>query len=281
MNASGFKSISAAMVLTVGLPLFLFVSMHIGSKIQYWGLDRNPARPIVAWELDPKCNRMSDLHRPCLYEITDSTQTVLLIGDSHAGHISQAVVDAAKKEHWNAGVWTKSGCHVQFQRQIRDQVSDQCLRQNQEILKWVEENKPDAIIVSQFVYSNSSQGDLRNALFTLHSIVPNILLVENNPIFPDEKDFMISRPLVMSPYKPPKDFIQSMMQTKDKNASNQLANWARDNNISTMNFDSLFCRKDLCTRFSNQKWLYFDNDHFSVDGAELTIPQIENFLKRF
>lgn len=280
INASGFKSISAAMVLTVGLPLFFFVSMSIGQKIQYWGLDRNLPRPIVAWELDPKCNRMSYQHRPCLYGITDATQTVLLIGDSHAGHISQAVVDAAKKEHWNAGVWTQGSCHVQFQRQIRDQVSDQCLRQNQEIRKWVEENKPDAIIVSQFVYSDSSQGDLRNALFTLHSIVPNILLIENNPIFPDEKDFMISRPLIMQPYKPPKDFIQPMMQTKDKNASNQLANWARDNNISTMNFDSLFCRKDLCTRFSNQKWLYWDDDHFSAAGADLTIPQLVAFLQR-
>jgi peptidoglycan/LPS O-acetylase OafA/YrhL len=280
INASGFKSISAAMVLTVGLPLFFFVSMNIGQKIQYWGFDRNPPQPIPAWKLDPKCNRMSDLHRPCLYEIKDSTQTVLLIGDSHAAHISQAVVDAAKKEHWNAGVWTKSSCHVQFQRQIRDQIRDQCSRQNQRILKWVKKNKPDVIIISQFVYSDSSQGDLRNALFTLHSIVPNILLVENSPIFPDEKDFMISRPLIMSPYKPPKDFIQSMMQTKDKNASNQLANWARDNNISTMNFDSLFCRKDLCTRFSNQKWLYYDNDHFSAAGAELTIPQLVAFLQR-
>jgi peptidoglycan/LPS O-acetylase OafA/YrhL len=280
INGSGVKSISAAMVLTVGLPLIFFVSMDIGQKIRYWGLDRNPSQPIVAWELDPNCNRMSELHLPCLYEITDSTQTILLIGDSHAAHISQAVVDAARKEHWNAGIWTQSGCYVQFQRQIRDQVTDQCLRQNQRILKWVEENKPDAIIVSQFVHSDSSQGDLRNALFTLHQIVPNILLVENNPIFPDEKDFMISRPLIMSPYKPPKDFKQSMMQTKDKNASNQLANWARDNNISTMNFDSLFCRKDLCTRFSNQKWLYSDHDHFSAAGAELTVPQLVAFLQR-
>jgi peptidoglycan/LPS O-acetylase OafA/YrhL len=280
IDTRGFKFISTAMVLTFGLPLFFFISMYFGNKVQYLGLDRNSPQPTVAWQLDSKCNRMSDLHQLCLYEITDSTGTVLLIGDSHAAHISQAVVDAAKREHWSAGVWTKPGCHVQFQRQTRDQVSVQCLRRNQEILKWVRENKPDAIIVSQFVHSDSSLDDLRNALFTLYSIVPNILLVENNPIFPDEKDFMISRPLIMPPYKPPRVFKQSMMQTKDKNASNQLANWARENNISTINFDSLFCKSDVCTRFSNQKWLYYDDDHFSVAGAKLTIPLLVEFLRR-
>jgi hypothetical protein len=279
-NANGFKTISTAMVLTLVLPLFLFLSMDVGNKAHYWGLSKQTPRPIVAWNLDPKCNRMSNLHRPCLYEKTDSIQTVLLIGDSHAAHISQAVVDAARKEHWNAGVWTKAGCHVQFRRQIRDQVSDECLKQNHEILKWVEENQPDAIIVSQFVYSDSPQGDLRNALLTLHSIVPNILLVENTPIFPDEKEFMRPGPLFMSPYKPPKNFVQSMMQTKHEKASTQLANWAQDNNISTMNFDSLFCRNDICTRFSNQKWLYYDEDHLSAAGAELTIPQLAAFLQR-
>jgi hypothetical protein len=147
--------------------------------------------------------------------------------------------------------------------------------------KWVEENKPYAIIVSQFVHANSSQSDLRNGLSTLRSIVPNVLLIENNPVFPDEKDFMVSRPLVLSPYKPPKSFVQSMMQIRDKNASNQLASWARDNSISTMNFDSIFCKRQICTRWSDAGWLYRDDDHFSVVGAELTIPQISAFLNQF
>ena len=280
-NPTGFKTISAAMVLTLALPAFLFVSMDIGQEVQYWGLERNIPKPIAAWDLDPKCNRMSEMRRPCLYKISDSTQTILLIGDSHAGHISQAVVDAAKKEHWNAAVWTHGACKVQFQSSISDQVTDQCLMQNHEILKWVDRNKPNAIIVSQFVYSYSSQGDLRNALSTLKSIVPLILLIENNPIFPDENDFMVRRPLIMSPYEAPKEFPQSVMITKHKNASDHLANWARDNAIYTMNFNSLFCRKESCTRFSDKQWLYYDVDHLSAAGAELTIPQLAAFLQRF
>ncbi|CAB4577253.1 unannotated protein [freshwater metagenome] len=280
-NTTRSKSISVAMVLTLVIPFLLFTLMDIGQKVQYWGLDRNLPKPVVAWELDPNCNRMSERYRPCIYEKSVSKQTVLLVGDSHAAHISQAVVDAAKKEDWNAAIWTQAGCHVQFQRSKKDQMSDQCMRQNQRILKWVKGNKPRVVIVSQFVSASSSQADLRNALSTLQLIVPNVLLIENNPVFPDEKDFMVWRPLIMSPYKPPMKFAQSMMETNDKKASNELASYARNNGISTMNFNSLFCKKDVCMRFSNKQWLYYDDDHFSAAGAELTIPQLAAFLQQF
>jgi peptidoglycan/LPS O-acetylase OafA/YrhL len=277
----GVKAISFALILTLVTPLVFFVSMDRGVKNQYWGLVRKIEKPPYAGQLDPKCARDSEIGPPCIYATTGATKTVLLIGDSHAGHISQAVVDATKSSKWNAVVWTHSGCHIQFQRSIPEQVSDNCIDTNNSMKKWVEQNKPNAIIVSQFVHSDSSQNDLRDALTTLRLIVPNILLIENNPIFPDKKDFMVERPIVMPAYKPPKSFRQSIMQTVDKNASDLLANWGRSNGIFTINFDSLFCEKGVCSRYSDKGWLYRDYDHFSVVGAELTIPQISAFLKQF
>ena len=70
-----------------------------------------------------------------------------------------------------------------------------------------------------------------------------------------------------------------MMVTVDKNASDLLAKWARSNGITTMSFDSLFCKKGVCSRYSEKGWLYMDDDHLSVVGAELTIPQLSAFLK--
>jgi hypothetical protein len=71
------------------------------------------------------------------------------------------------------------------------------------------------------------------------------------------------------------------MQMEDRNASDQLARWARTNGISTMNFHSLFCTKESCTRYAGSDWLYWDDDHFSIAGAKLTIPKLSTFLKRF
>lgn len=281
-NITGFKTVFKAMTVSLVLPLVLFLSMERGFKEKYWGLDKNIVAPPVAWNLDPDCNRLTGRPKPCLYNFASSKRTVLLIGDSHAAHISQAIIDAARLENWNSAVWTHTGCHVQFTRRIKDEVSDACLKQNKEIVKWVKSNKPSAIIVSQFVYSDSSQDDLRYALAKLHSFVPYTLLIENTPVFPDEKKFMVAQPIIILPtYKPPKDFQLSMMQTKDKKASDILANWARNNGVLTMNFDSLFCKKDVCTRFSDKGWLYADDDHFSVLGAELTIPQLRAFLNQF
>jgi hypothetical protein len=152
---------------------------------------------------------------------------------------------------------------------------------NNQMKNWVLMNRPKAIIISHYMHSSDSQSNLRNAFLELQSIVPNILLVENIPIFPDKKDFMVGRPLVMSAYQPPKSFKRSDMDMSDKNASDQMAGWAIRNNISTINFDSLFCNKEDCIRYSGSDWLYRDNNHLSVAGAELTVPQLTHFLQQF
>ena len=277
---NGLKTVTVAVILTFIIPLALFIAMEQGPRQHYWGLERKIQVPTYAGAVDPNCDRDSEFGPPCTYKTKGATKTVLLLGDSHAVHISQAVVDAAQNTNWNAIVWAPNRCNIQFQKNISNTVSDNCIKNNKSMARWVKANKPDAVIVSQFVYSYSSQNDLRDALLTLRSIVPNLLLIENSPVFPDEKDFMKSRPIIMSAYKPPKEFSQSLMQIKDINASNQLGNWARINGISTMNFQSIFCHGETCKRWSNAGWLYMDDDHLSVAGAKLTIPQLSAFLKQ-
>ena len=280
-RANELKPVGVALFITFFLPFSLFVILDRGIQHQYWGLDRNIPQPAYAIFLDPNCNRDSEMGPPCTYGQIKRSKRVLLIGDSHAGHISQAVVDAAKKQNWSATVWVHSGCTIQFERSVNGQVTDNCLAANKQMLAWILENKPDFVIVSQYIKAGSNLVNLRNALSKLHSVTPNILLVENNPIFPDGKDFMVSRPLIMSPYNPPKSFPESGMQIKDKNASDQLAFWAKSDGIATVNFWSLFCKNNSCSRYSDVGWLYRDDDHLSVSGAELTIPGFENFLKQF
>jgi hypothetical protein len=217
---------------------------------------------------------------PCTYANEGATKSVLLLGDSHAGHISQAVIDAAKHVNWNSVIWTHSACTFQISDQEK-KVRDSCIKNNRQAVEWILRNTPNLIIVSQSITSESNLSDLKNALSAVHSIVPKILLIENTPIFPDGKDFMVSRPLLMSPYEPPKSFLLTEMDLSGKYHSKQLAMWARSNGISTMDFTPLFCDEKICSRFSNGLWLYADTSHLSFDGAELTIPQIENFLKRF
>ena len=280
-NRLSGKTIAVSLLLAIAIPLALFSLMDFGSKKQYWGLDRNISKPPYAGSLDVKCLRASRVGLPCFYTNIGATNTVLLLGDSHAGQISQAVVSAAVNVNWNAIVWVNSSCQVQLQINNTADVLDSCTDANSKIKTWVLENKPEVIIISEFVRIETSQFDLRNNLRMLKSLVKNVLLIENNPVFPDERDFMVARPIVLSPYNPPRSFTVSEMNNRDVESSDKLANWARRNGILTMNFNSLYCNKEFCNRFVGSDWLYLDDDHLSVAGARLTIPKLTNFLIKF
>jgi hypothetical protein len=266
-------------VISLLLPSILLLTMNIGSKNNYWGLEKSIPQPIYAGFLDPNCERDSSNGPPCVYLNKGATKSVLLVGDSHAGHISQAVVDAAKNQRWNSIIWTHSGCRLQLRQGPDQKVPNYCIDNNNLLVSWALRNKPDLIIVSQFVQSDSNLPELKEALSTLSAIVPRVLLIGNSPVFPDDEDFMRRRAVLLLPYNPPKAFLLSEMQTKDNIASNHLATWAISSGLSTMEFSPLFCGLRSCSRFLNGLWLYRDVDHFSVAGAALTIPMLENFLK--
>jgi hypothetical protein len=102
--------------------------------------------------------------------------------------------------------------------------------------------------------------------------------VLNTPVFPDKNEFMVSRPLLMKPYNPPKEFAIKSMDKTDFQASASLGEWARKNKIETLDLSSLFCNKLTCTRFSDGQWLYWDDDHLSVYGAALAEPELRSYF---
>jgi peptidoglycan/LPS O-acetylase OafA/YrhL len=280
VDVKSIKKLLRTLILIYFAALVSLVIMDRGSQNQYWGLDKNIPQPPYAGAMDPKCMRDSEMGPPCFYLVPKSNKTVLLIGDSHAGDISEALVRSAKVSNWNAIIWTHSGCNIYFQSIKTDRYLEQCLTNNLEMKEWILREKPDAIVISQFIRSSSPQKVLRSALLSLRNAVPNVLLIENRPIFPDKDKFMVARPLFMSSYAPPKQFKKSQMQTIDKKSSESLATWARKNDISTMSFESLFCDNQVCRRFSEADWLYRDDDHFSIAGANLAIPQLREYLGR-
>ncbi len=281
VNKVGINQIKTniiALLLTFIIPLSLFITLYIGSKNTFWGLDRNIPKPAYAGNITPECFRFSELKPPCEYNQVDSTKKVLLIGDSHAVHISQAVISAARNKKWNVQVW--SYCRVQFKRSTDDYVTDACLKNNRHLLDWIIKDKPDLVIVSQFVHRYNNLANFKSALNQIQKESQDVLLISNNPVFPDNKDFFISKPILGPQYSPPRQFPDIMMNIEDKATSAKLAIWAQNNKILTLDFTPLFCKKNICTRYLNGKWLYFDADHFSIDGASLTVPLIEKILSR-
>jgi hypothetical protein len=258
------------------LPVVLLVVIDLGSRNAFWGLDRKVLKPTYAGDLNYKCTRTPEINLNCKFGQKLTTKTVLLVGDSHADQISQAVIDAARYQGWAAQIWTY--CRIQQERSANDYVTDECLKHNNQLFNWISLNKPDLIIVSQYVHKNDNLINFKLALKKILLVSSNVLLVENNPVFPDKSDYMIGRPILANVYAPPKQFSKDMMDLTDEKTSEQLANWARNNGILTLNFNRLFCNHSFCSRYFEGKWLYYDSNHFSIDGAKLTIPLIQEFM---
>ena len=115
---------------------------------------------------------------------------------------------------------------------------------------------------------------LRDALIELRNNSEQLLLIANNPVFPDGRLYMRGRPLITQlhrgPYIPPEWFSTEMMDNVDSGASASPLAWARQNSIHTMDVSDVFCQNAICARRLNNKWLYRDSHHLSIYGANLT-----------
>ena len=278
---SGWDSLPSIFTIYCLLPLSFFVIMNLGASHKYWGLDKSEVIP-VAWGVDVSCQRLNSNENdpPCVYGKTNSNKTVLLIGDSHAAQFSQALIEAAGELNWRAAVWTMPACSVQFRNVNQSVVYFGCLKRNLKIIKWIRENKPDAIILSQYVTREQSQIELRRAISEIKLEVPSILLVANTPVFPD---VMFPGHLLFDfKYldKTPKEIKTYDMNNSNLGASMSLQSWAQSSGIQTVDFTQLFCNQKICSRWSEKGWLFSDSGHLSLLGANMCKPYFANFFSK-
>jgi hypothetical protein len=68
------------------------------------------------------------------------------------------------------------------------------------------------------------------------------------------------------------------MNNSGEGISNALAILASNNGIETINVDYLFCKFDKCHRWLSGEWLYGDDNHLSLAGANLIKPLLVEIL---
>ena len=55
----------------------------------------------------------------------------------------------------------------------------------------------------------------------------------------------------------------------------------RRQNASVMNFDDVLCVNNRCPLVSNSRFIYFDDDHLSIEGSKLVYPKLKDELRKF
>lgn len=274
---NSWRSFSFLIALSV-TTLLSYLFLDFAAQNKYFGLDHNPQRPAYAGDLDPKCARHSESGPPCEYPKANAEKTVLLIGDSHAGDLSQAVIDAAHGNNWNAVVWSHGGSILQFSKSRYRQKDIHLVNANK-IIEYLMWEQPDAVILSQSVHFYDDVELIKEGLRKAKNYVPNLLMISSRPIFFD--DPFASRSLLGQRIRPvtyDKTVVKSKMVTKHKDIQRSVEVYASDIGIKIFDSSTIFCMDPNCFRYKNEQWLYTDSNHLSVAGAKLLVPYISSYL---
>ena len=255
-------------------PLVLLIVISFGSRTNLFGLNQNLKQPPYAGDLDKDCNRTSEDGRPCIYPIKGSNSRILLIGDSHAFHLSQAVIDAANAEQIETVIWKNMACIIS----IPDSQSNACKNRLSKLTTYLASNEVDFTFISFYIKSTSDQKSLRKLISDVSGKSKRTIVLGQTPVFPDEKDFFVSRPIVMNTYVAPTEFPIDQMNLSTFDAARDLENWVISSGLDLLNTRSLFCDDKTCKRYENSQWLFRDDDHLSVDGAKKLIPMFRGVL---
>jgi peptidoglycan/LPS O-acetylase OafA/YrhL len=254
-------------------PLFAFSFLLVGSANKFWGLDRSEERPQYAADLDTNCARDSINGPPCKYTSDLLNKTVLLIGDSRAGHLSQAVVDAASEIGFNSIIWTHSSCNFN----LFEGVPDWCKNANHQILAFLKSNRPEVVILSQLTPLNVSNSSYVKSLELLKENSKKLFFVEETPRFTDH-EFFNPGSLFQKHYSPDKYMYLDVRETNYFKNSQRLYKNPKLNGTETIDLNHVLCPENVCIRWKSGEWLYRDIIHLSVDGADLTTQTFVDIL---
>ena len=276
-------------------PLLILSVKNFGADNMYWDLARNPETPIAAWELDKNCPRITS-SIPCIYPVKHSKGQIILIGDSHAGALSQSFIDATHSRGFTAVTMTMASCQFIQEETVKGTLFSKlrdvysivwagnprtCFQENKEIINYLKYHKVDTVIVSQrstaieeTVFASSFREDkylslIGRNLVSLKSLANSVILVGPVPEFPDRQKLFGERLVWQGVYAPPKSFLGGeMLQDSFKDQlfyNSHTTEWG----IQYIDSTSQFCTSAKCSRWDGTNWLYFDQDHLGIEGANL------------
>ncbi len=235
--------------------------------------------------------------------------TFFAYGDSHALSLVPALENFAKEYKVNIKFTGASGCPsllgIQSMRGDAYIEKHNCQKLNERVFDHVKKSKiKTVILINRWVYYTGSESRpseqnfisrnpggvvdkststvdfiwaVKNTIDQYQKIGVRVVFVEDNPqqLF-GPKDVLRKGRAVESNY------INYSVGYKEHVRNQEMVNSilrAQSNNV--INFDDILCDGDRCPLVSNSRFLYSDDDHLSIDGANIISPRLSIELKRF
>lgn len=238
-------------------------------------------KPARATTLDASCQRQRGVLgiAPCAYGPAEQPP-VLLIGDSHAGALSQAVVDAAAQTQRRAIVTTASACAVpEYKENVAYRSS--CEGYTQLAIDHARDVRASVVILHQFsefymeelaISPDRWEASLTLALQQLRATGARVLVVGDTP----RLRMAPGKPLFASSWTA--DLSESLRIRQRIAIIEQRA--AAKAGADYLSAAEMLCEGNLCPVFENDGWVYTDTDHLSYRGAARLVAPIVRYLEK-
>ena len=245
------------------IPLIATFFLTVFVQKNYFDLLKMAAKPIASWNIDKACGS-NTLPAPCKFINNSSSNSILLVGDSHAAQISQTLKKVAMDLNYNLIVWS----HCDFQLIDSGNMQEpSCLANNVRILELIKKEKPEYVVISQRMHSKTPESDVLSGVNAALSLGSKVIFVGNNPVFGDGSKYFAN--VIIGKYSPPKVVPIANMDKDSILAAKKFEFLVHIPQVTYIDTLSLFCDNRLCERFKNGQWLYWDAGHLSIYGANL------------
>ena len=246
------------------------IILELGSKSGYHGIaDIKEYSPGYIVNENSKCFYNTPTSPPCVFS-RGSKNTLLLVGDSHAGHFAQDIYNITNELKWNLVLWTHGGCEVNFYQKRNDSKNDQiCYSNNENLKKMILKGHFQGIIESNDLPPQENLLGIEMSTLYISKHVSHLLVVGQTPVFADA-NFRDATSVLRGKVKWAVSFPKSKMVTWKETSSNAYLKWSKNNNIEIVDSFPIFCSLNECTRVnSTQAWLYADAGHLNEEGSKL------------
>ncbi len=232
-----------------------------------------------------------------------------MYGDSHALSLLPALEKFSRDTHSNALFSGMSSCPpllgVELLQSESGKAKHDCQKFNEQVFQYVKQThissvvlvgrwtyytvgttKPDehayiSVDVTKEASQDSSRDAFRHGLRTTiakyKDIGVHVLIVKDNPQQRYAPVDVAKRHMLSG------EEVDRFSVHANEHSLNQA--WVakafdeiRDSGASILDLDDILCRDQRCPLMVNDKFIYFDDDHLSIDGAMLLYPKLKKLL---
>ena len=258
------------------IPVIIVFFVRLGTVNYFWLNDA----PVLQGTLD--CQVKGEFGE-CVYDTFSNNKKILLVGDSHAAALSQSFVKVSIRLGLNPVVMSGRGCQIlpvdpdYLVNNDTYRSPKNCQEFNSNIIKYLARNPGTSVVVSQrnpeALKNEVSQKVLdkvKEGLLQLSSKTDTLIILGFVPEFKRSQSQGSFWSLLRGDVKVSKSYMEEF---KSSSYDYLLKNMS-SSDVFFFDISQVLCDKYQCIFKHKHQYLYWDEHHLSLSGAEY----VENFI---